>query len=181
MVIWKYLLLIFLKTRRSNYTKEALIQLLQCHHLFSERKVAQLKWDRFVNTQGRIGCNVPADLHMEHLNKRFKGVLRNLGSNIMPHSIVRASKAIGVVRNVSTAFECGIEKIKSLSKLHGTPSVEKDISKVLCLLREVNVFDKKEKRRHRSLTFRQGLLTSLDRKELKSRLTEKALNAIGTL
>ena len=45
---------------------------LQHQYLFSERKAAQLVWDRFLNTQGRPGCNIPADLYMEHLNKRFK-------------------------------------------------------------------------------------------------------------
>ena len=78
---------------------------LQHQYLFSERKAAQLVWDRFVNTQGRPGCNVPADLHMEHLNKRFKAVLRNLGANIQPHAIVRASKAIGVVHSILSTFE----------------------------------------------------------------------------
>lgn len=70
----KYLLLVFLKTNRTNYTKEVLTQFLQYHHLFCERKAAQLVCDRFVYTRGKPGCNVPADLHMEHLNKRFKSI-----------------------------------------------------------------------------------------------------------
>ena len=177
-VIWKYLLLIFLNTKRTNYTKEVLIQLLQCKYLFSERKVAQLKWDRFVNTQGRLGCNVAADLHMEHLNKRFKGILRNLGSNIQPYSIVRASKSIGIVHNVSSAFESGIEDMKESGK-HGAPTMEKDVEKVVTLLKEIKVFQKREKRCHSSLRFLKGLLASINRKDTKSRLTEKVFNAIG--
>ena len=35
---------------------------------------------RFVNTQGRRGCNVPCDLHIEHLNRRLKGIIKNMGS-----------------------------------------------------------------------------------------------------
>ena len=158
MVIWKYLL-ILLKTRRLNYTKEALIQLLQCHHLFSERKVS-----RFLNCQGRIGCDVPADVHMEHLNKRGLRCSEKPWLKYYASFYSESIKSYRYSKNVSTAFECGIERIKSASN-HGTLSVEKDISKVLCLMREVIVFDKKEKRRHRSLTFRQGLVTSLDRKE----------------
>ena len=180
MMIWKYLLLIFISTRRTNYSKEVLIQLLQNHYLFSERKAAQLKWDRFVNTQGRPGCNVPADLHMEHLNKRFKGVLRNLGSNIQPHSIVRASKAIGVVHSVSSAFESGLINKKESTK-HTTPSMVKDVEKVVDVLKEVNVFKKNKKRKHRSFTFKQGVLASIDRQNVASRLLEKALNAVFQL
>ena len=82
------MLLTFKAARRTNYMKEAVILLLQHQYLLSERKSAQLLLDRFVNTQGRIGCNIPADLHMEHLNRCFKNVLRNLGANVNSHSIV---------------------------------------------------------------------------------------------
>ncbi len=178
MMIWKYLLIIFSRTGRTNYTKEVLIQLLQNNYLFSERK---LKWDRFVNTQGKAGCNVPGDLHMEHLNKRFKGVLRNLGSNIQPHSIVRASKAIGVVHSVSSALESELMPSKRESSKHATPSMVKDIETVVTVLKEVGIFDKIKNRKHASLKFQKGVLTSIDRENVATRLLEKALNAVVLL
>ena len=82
MLIWKYLLLVFKASCRRNYSIEAAIVLLQKQYLLSPRKAAQLTWSRFVNTQGQIGCNLPCDLHMEHLNRRLKEVLQHLGSNI---------------------------------------------------------------------------------------------------
>ena len=39
------------------------------------------------------------------LNQCFKNVLRNLGANVNSHSIVRASKSIGVVQKVCSTFE----------------------------------------------------------------------------
>ena len=58
-----------------------------------------------MNTQGRHGCNIPCDLHMEHLNHRLKNIIRNMGSNIQPPSLVRAAKSVGVVHNVCSLFE----------------------------------------------------------------------------
>lgn len=44
----------------------------------SPQQSAVLQWSRFVNTHGRDGCNIPMDLHLEHLNRRFKTDLAGL-------------------------------------------------------------------------------------------------------
>lgn len=46
----------------------------------------QLIWERTVNIQGRPGKNVPMDLHMEHINRAYKGAMATLGSNM--HEVV---------------------------------------------------------------------------------------------
>ncbi len=103
--LWKFLLIIFRKTGHTNYSKEAAILLLQCNFLLSDRLATQVKYGRFVNTHGRKGCNMPCDLHMEHLNRRLKGMIHNMGSNIHPSCIASAAKALGVVHNVCSVFE----------------------------------------------------------------------------
>ncbi len=57
----------------------------------------QLMWSRFVNTVGRPGCNIPADLHMEHLNRSLKHAVSNLGSNKSQQAITRVWKALGTL------------------------------------------------------------------------------------
>ena len=52
-----------------NYSTEAVNPLLQMKYLLSEREAAQLKWSMCVNTSACQGCNIPMDLHMEHLNR----------------------------------------------------------------------------------------------------------------
>ncbi len=89
--MWKFLLLVFRKSGRRNYAKEAALLLLQYHFFFSERKAAQLNHSLFINTKGKIGCNMPCDMFMKHLNHRLKGVIRHMGSNIQHHSLVRAA------------------------------------------------------------------------------------------
>lgn len=67
----------------SYYSLEAAKLLLGTLTL-SPQQSAQLQWSRFVNTHGREGCNIPMDLHLEHLNRLFKTVLAGLHSNITP-------------------------------------------------------------------------------------------------
>ena len=105
---WKFLLVIFKSTNRRNYGKEAVNLLLQ-QYLLSPRKAAQLKWSRSVNTTGEVGGNIPCDLHLEHLNRRLKGILRNVGSNIDPKSIVRAGQTVATVHRVCQVFESETE------------------------------------------------------------------------
>ena len=176
LMIWKYLLLVFKAGKRKNYAKEAIILLLQYYYLFSERKAAQLVWDRFVNTQGRVGCNVPTDLHMEHLNKRFKTILRNLGSNVQPHSLVRASKAIGIVQSICSVFEGQLHQRRE-SGCHIPPNIVKDVQQIVSVLQEVDVFIN-DNRKYQSFTFKGGLISKINRDQVAEWILEKALKVI---
>ena len=53
---------------------------------------------------GLIGCNIPCNLHMEHLN-RLKTILRALGTNITPATVVKAGQALATVHKVCQVFE----------------------------------------------------------------------------
>lgn len=67
---WRLMMLLFKKQSKHNYAKESLLLLHQAVAL-TARERGQLLWSRTVNTHGRIGCNIPMDLHMEHLNRRL--------------------------------------------------------------------------------------------------------------
>ena len=54
---------------------------------------------------GLVGCNIPCDLHMEHLNRRLKTILRALGANITPATVVKAGQALATVHKVCQVFE----------------------------------------------------------------------------
>jgi len=66
---------------------------------------------------------------VEHLNKRLKGMMRGLGSNITPQSIQRASKALGVIEAVCVNFE-NTSSITATKDYHSMPSFEKDLQKL---------------------------------------------------
>ena len=100
---WKFLIVIFKNEHHHNYAKEGFLLLAQSLVL-SARKTAELKWCRTVNTHGRAGQNIPVDLHMEHLNRQLKDMIRNLGSNITPESVQHISKALGAVSDICSSF-----------------------------------------------------------------------------
>lgn len=56
---WRYLLPIFYNSRRTNYSKEALVLLYQYQYMLTPRQSTQLLYSRFVNTRGVIGKNIP--------------------------------------------------------------------------------------------------------------------------
>ena len=114
-------------------TKEA--NLLIC--TFSEREKAQLLWSRCINTKGYAGANIPCDLHMEHLNRRLKSVIRNMGVNVKPATIVKAGKAIASVHRVCQVFE---EQTTAHSHSDWHPFPAFGSHTVLNLLNEEKVF-----------------------------------------
>lgn len=84
MRIWKYLLIAFREAGHKNYAKKGAILLIKGSNT-----------NRFINTKGRSGYNLPCDLHLEHLNHRLKGIITRMESNVKPSFVCRAAKAIG--------------------------------------------------------------------------------------
>ena len=91
-------MIIFKAARRKNYSIEALNLQLQLNYTLSPRQAAQLKWSRCINTTNIVGCNIPMDLHFEHLNKRLKCTMQNMGSNLTDNSVMLAAKCVQVVQ-----------------------------------------------------------------------------------
>lgn len=155
---WKFNLLAFKAGRRKNYSIEAVNLLLQLQHLLSPREAAQLKWSRCINTSGRQGCNIPMDLHMEHLNRRLKSLLRNMGSNVTNSSVALGARSIGIVDHICQLVEKQSELAKT-SDNHSSPSFCRDFDIVLNVLVEQEIFIMKpEKRHHPTFKFQSGLI-----------------------
>jgi len=65
---WKVFLMHFYSSNRTKYAFESLRVQFQLATL-PPHLVSQLTWDRFVNTHGGTGRNIPCDLHNEHVNQ----------------------------------------------------------------------------------------------------------------
>ena len=50
--------------------------------LLSQADAETLIWNRFINVHGKPGCNIPQNLHMEHLNRIVKEAVKGLGSKM---------------------------------------------------------------------------------------------------
>ena len=141
---WKLLLPVFKQQGHHNYAKEAFTFLAKTLFL-SERKITELMWNRTVNTSGRAGCNIPCDLHMEHLNRTLKSMLQNIGPNANSSSVDRAAKSLGIVSQVCKNFEAETDVM--VTKPHSSyPSFSKDLEKMTALLVDEKVFNEQEGR-----------------------------------
>ena len=169
---WKVLMVLFKETGKRNYSKEAFLLILQLHSL-SERAATEVKWSRFVNRRGQIGCNIPCDLAMEHLNRRLKGIIRNMGANVVPSALARAAKSIGSVDCVCDLFEQSVMAQQTSSK-HTIAQDSKDFQLVLQILNEKKIF-KEEIGRHHSRFRYSCTLLEQSRKETLCTWLQKLL------
>ena len=168
---WKFLLVVFKVGDRHNYAKEAVNLLLQYKYLLSPRKAAQLAWSRCVNTTGKVGGNIPCDLHLEHLNRTLKSILSTRGSNINATSIIRAGQTVSAVHRICQVFEKQTLGKKNKTS-HPYPSFEKDLKLVLSVLKDENVFVPLARRCHASIKLKCGVIQECD--------TEKLLKKVQT-
>jgi len=129
LLYWKFLLPIFKQTNHYNYAAEG-FNLLSQVLILSPRKVAELKWSRTVNTHGRVGQNIPCDLHMEHLNREAKSFMGGLGANICNQSVTRIGRALKPLITAMENFDKQ-HQVPTESGNHTRRSSEKDLQTVL--------------------------------------------------
>ena len=175
---WKFFLLFFKASKRKNYSIEALNLLAQHHLLLPPRLSSQLLWSRFVNMHGKAGCNIPCDLHMEHLNRVCKFAIAGLGANVTPRAITRIGRCIGPLMQVCDRYDEEFS-LHTLSGAHSMPDLSKDIKAVVKeLTGSSSVFHFKEGRSHTSFKSLNGSLISLlDKDELTQWMDSKIANA----
>lgn len=159
---WRYLLPIFKFSNRTNYANEVLNMLLQHHFTLSPRHAQQLIWSRCVNVHGFTGRNIPADLHMEHLNRLAKEAIRGLGPNKTETAIGRVGQALGTIAPVLDQFdsECGVSDV---SGSHTTATTERDVSIIVSQLLQSEVFTTKTNRKHYAFPTIHRLLYAKDK------------------
>ena len=96
----------------------------------STRLAEQVKWCRFINTQGLPGHNISCDLDLEHLNRVAKIAIDGLGSNKTDKAIQRIGRAVGTVMDTLINFD-SINEVCHESGAHSTRSNKPDLKKVI--------------------------------------------------
>ena len=146
---WRYLLLIFKATGRTNYSVEAFTLLAQYHFIFTERMQMQLQWSRTVNVRGRPAKNIPCDLHNEHLNRECKGSISGLGANLTEHAIERVGRSLRLSTRILQHFD-ELQGIPIQSGHHAIRSSAADFAKLVEQLHDSKVFHLFDGRAHRT-------------------------------
>ena len=162
---WKYMLPIFLGSGRTNYSNEVVKMLYQFKYSFSPRLAQELLTTRFINVHGRHHKNIPADLHMEHLNKIAKDAIEGLGANKKEKAIVRVGRAIGTVAPVLFSFDQDND-VTATTGVHKVADSHKDVQTLVKELTNHKVFKQISQRKHRTFPHPHKMLHSKDRQEL---------------
>ena len=170
---WKYFLLFFRATKHKNYCIEAFNLQMQYYYILPKRYAEQMLWGRFINSEGGPGHNIPADLHMEHLNKLLKGTICHLGANKTPQAIIRAGKALGALKYILEEFDRSTGVWVTTN--HTTRSEAEDLMKMVTELSQNKVFSHKPGRKHQIFPSIQcnKLLESINQKKLDLWMTQK--------
>ena len=117
LICYKFFLLVYKAGQCHNYCKETINLLLQYNFFFTERQAEQLKWSRFINTKEITGTNISCDLHIEHLNRRLKGMIKNIHAKNPDAAIDRIAKSVGIINQVCETLEDENHSVK-LSDRH---------------------------------------------------------------
>ena len=172
---WKFLTPIFRQEHHYNYANEGFNLLAQIS-LLSPRQVSEIKWNRTINTTGRKGKNIPVDLHLEHLNRRLKIMMQNLGSNITPTTVARSAKALGIIEQVCSQFsqDIGVE----VKDFHTIPSVKEDLLRIQQQLIDIEVFKVKLDRQHSAYPKHKPCMQSINWEKIHEWIKERVVNYI---
>ena len=127
---WKLFLPHFLATGRTKYSLQALHLQFQVEAALSPHLAHHILWDRFINTKGGIGHNIPCDLHNEHINKLLKELIVNMGSNITQEALQRAARSVSAIDRICRNFEKTSGVVPGTS-MHSTRSDDLDVRKVV--------------------------------------------------
>ena len=178
---WKFLLLIFKAAQRKNYACEAFNLLSQHKFVLSPRLSQQLMWSRFINAHGGAGNNVPADLHMEHLNRVLKDGIKGLGANKTDRAITRLGKCINSIDDVLNTFDED-HQVRHTSGYHTEASAKKDIEVIMEeLTKKVRPFSHSKGRCHKQVKITRGLMKTLKKETFHSWMDDKWTNLLAGL
>lgn len=143
---WKILLLHFHDGGRTKYAWEALRFLFQLKKL-SPSLAHQLKWGIFVNYKGGADHNIPCDLHNEHVNKKIKVIINNMGGSLTEQAVRRAGQSITMIHDI--AYNLDKESgVPYRTCAHKSSSERSDIQKVTHVLHKTNALSVVDGRAH---------------------------------
>ena len=143
---WRVFLLHFYTGGRTKYSWEALRLMFQL--VFLPPAIShQMKWNRFINTHGGLGRNIPCDLNNEHMNKLFKEIVKNMGPNLTEQAVMRAARSVTALQDMSAAFDKQ-RNVPVGTSTHSRKSDEHDVGQVASVVQRIEALHVKPGRNH---------------------------------
>ena len=165
---WRLMLPHFKSTGRTKYSLEAKVRAIA-----SPRLAHQVKWDRFVNTHGGLGRNIPCDLYNEHVVRLVKDIIGNMGANLTENALQRAARSITTLDAVCEQFDSQ-SKVPVKTSAHATRDDTTDITKVVKTIQDNDLLNIIQGRSHRTFAkIRLNPLWNWDRIETLEWISKK--------
>ena len=127
---WRLMLPHFKSSGCTKYSLEALRLQFQVKSLLSPQLAHQVLWDRFVNTRGGPGRNIPCDLYNEHVVRLIKNVITSMGANLTEKALQRAARSVSTLHYVCKHFDSE-SKVPITTSAHSTRTDKNNIQKVV--------------------------------------------------
>jgi len=163
---------------QSKMADEAIYIQLQHDFLMTEFQRHQLLWERFINTKGLSGHNIPADLHIEHINGMYKSWFK-VFDIWDPLKLIKVSLLAEPLQQLVLKFDESIEKNKYFRK-RKRPSSKEEMETILKELKNEQVGEEQLHRTfHTNSGFRfqfesvQNTLSWIQGKLIRAKLWER--------
>ncbi|KAL3836462.1 hypothetical protein ACJMK2_021894 [Sinanodonta woodiana] len=102
----KYMMPVFKAVNsRSKYALEILRFLAHQQASYYLHTANKSLYGLFVNTDGKIDSHIPADLQMEHIVRKIKKLVKNVGFNNIMGTISRKSRALAGMSHVAEQYD----------------------------------------------------------------------------
>jgi len=124
---YKFVLLFAYQFHNTKYAYALLLFFIQIYAVLSEEEAFCLIFNRFINSKGKCGGNIPLDLFMEHLNLLLKRLAKGMGANVTSASLQRAAQSIVPLNKVMETIYKDCNKVKR-SGHHGSTDPEETVS-----------------------------------------------------
>lgn len=163
LVTLPYLLMLFHLYKRTKYAYVTLLHLVKAFALLPESLANELVHDRFWNTKGGAGNNIPLlDLRMEHMVRLFKLSLKQLGANIDSKGAQRIAQSLGHVEELINNIDNDVQ-ITRRSGYHSSKHLRETVQSITRDLTEVGAFENQPGREYPSFKgFQRNITSKLD-------------------
>ena len=145
---YKYMYLYCKEAGFHKYALGLLESVAQVNALLSPRVAHDVLWNRFVNTKGKPGGNIPIDLFLEHCNRPLKLDVSTYRGELTNKTLQRLSKCTNFTEAIVRQFDTETNVHKSSGK-HTVVDNSKDVLALIKVLHEKKVFQEVFGRSHR--------------------------------
>ena len=115
--------------------------------LLSPQLAHQVLWDRFVNTRGGPGRNIPCDLYNEHVGQAHQKCHHQYGCQLDRKSI---TESCSICEHTTLCKHFDSESKVPITSVHSTRTDKNDIQKVVKAVIDKNLLIIKTRRSHRN-------------------------------